>query len=482
MDCLDYVLVIDSDPARLASTTMLLEAGGFSVISASSGTQVEEALEPGSPRVVVIEPTLNDRDGFELCRSILDSCQQAPPAVLIASQSLRGDRWGVRAKEVGAEFFIERPRQDEVLVQAVGRVMRAAGNPEADLAEESPEQFEAWLDETFAASAPEPAPPTPPTPPTPVETVAPVETAETIAPIGTIDELEIPESPQWSKPVRTKLLSVAASAVALIVIGGGTFAWLRSDAPAGPAPSAAVRRSEPSRLPDERMAVGTLAHAGTFSIQSKDAGAPTLPVATADIEYAPDESRQLDQLPTIEVEPAIDAAPTEIAQLEKPQDPSEGSEVVDAPPPATTDVTTTVEPEFGLDVDPNFNPIFGQILTPVDDPIEAAEALPEPTTEAVRAAVAEYREARLLQGSRVEPRYPYSARQLRASGSAELHAVIGTDGFLREIEIVEEQPSKRFGFGKAAMTAVQQWRYDPATSDGHPVTSSVRLKFEFQPD
>ncbi len=443
MDRLDHVLVIDSDLARLASTTMLLEAGGFSVISASSGSQVAEALKPGPPRVVVIEPTLNDRDGFELCRSIIDSCQQAPPAVLIASRSLRGDRWGVRAKEVGAEFFIERPRQDEVLVQAVGRIMRAARNPEADLSEESPERFEAWLDQTFAASAPEPAPPTPPTP---VETTAP---AETVEPVGAIDELEIPESPQWSKPIRKKMLSVAASAVALIVIGGGTFAWLRSDEP---------------------MAVGTLAHAGTLSVHSKDAGVPTLPEVVADAGNAPDETLELEQFPAAVVEPAIDVAPMEIAQSE------------DSRYPPATDTATTVEPVSGLDVDPNFNPIFGRILGPVDDPIEEAEALPEPTREPVRFAVAEYRKARLLQDSRVEPRYPYSARQLRAGGYAELHAAIGTDGFLREIEIVDEQPSKRFGFGKAAMTAVQHWRYEPATSDGHPITSSVRLKFEFEPD
>jgi TonB family protein len=66
---------------------------------------------------------------------------------------------------------------------------------------------------------------------------------------------------------------------------------------------------------------------------------------------------------------------------------------------------------------------------------------------------------------RVEPTYPPLARQTRISGTVRLHAIIGKDGAVQEVEVVSGHPLLL----QAAMNAVKQWVYQPTLLDGKPV-------------
>jgi TonB family protein len=65
----------------------------------------------------------------------------------------------------------------------------------------------------------------------------------------------------------------------------------------------------------------------------------------------------------------------------------------------------------------------------------------------------------------VEPTYPPLARQTRISGTVRLHAIIGKDGAVQEVEVVSGHPLLL----QAAMNAVKQWVYQPTLLDGKPV-------------
>lgn len=66
---------------------------------------------------------------------------------------------------------------------------------------------------------------------------------------------------------------------------------------------------------------------------------------------------------------------------------------------------------------------------------------------------------------RVEPVYPFLAKQARRGGRVELHAIIATDGTIQSLQVVSGDP----WFVQSALEAVQQWRYRPTILNGQPV-------------
>lgn len=64
------------------------------------------------------------------------------------------------------------------------------------------------------------------------------------------------------------------------------------------------------------------------------------------------------------------------------------------------------------------------------------------------------------------------------NGHAVVDCEVGADGALRNCSVVEERPAG-WGFGAAAMKAVAQFRMKPATLNGKPVKSAVRIPIEW---
>ena len=81
--------------------------------------------------------------------------------------------------------------------------------------------------------------------------------------------------------------------------------------------------------------------------------------------------------------------------------------------------------------------------------------------------------ARLLH--RVEPTYPPLAAQAHVSGTVRLHANVGKDGSVLEVEALSGPPLLL----PSAMNAVKQWRYSPALLNGHPVEVDTTIDVEF---
>ncbi len=65
-----------------------------------------------------------------------------------------------------------------------------------------------------------------------------------------------------------------------------------------------------------------------------------------------------------------------------------------------------------------------------------------------------------------DPVYPEEARQAHVQGVVILQTIIDTRGGVTDIRVLKGLPS---GLTEAAVAAVSQWRFDPATLDGKPV-------------
>ena len=75
------------------------------------------------------------------------------------------------------------------------------------------------------------------------------------------------------------------------------------------------------------------------------------------------------------------------------------------------------------------------------------------------------------------PRYPEMARKARIQGAVHLEAVIDATGRVVRIRIIKGLP---LGFDQAAVDAVSQWRFEPATYRGRPVAVIYNLTIRFE--
>jgi TonB family protein len=76
------------------------------------------------------------------------------------------------------------------------------------------------------------------------------------------------------------------------------------------------------------------------------------------------------------------------------------------------------------------------------------------------------------------PEYPEAARRARIAGQVTLGLRIGADGSVEEATLLSGEPV----LGRAAMEAVEQWRYAPLRIGGRPVSilTTVTLAFELR--
>jgi protein TonB len=76
---------------------------------------------------------------------------------------------------------------------------------------------------------------------------------------------------------------------------------------------------------------------------------------------------------------------------------------------------------------------------------------------------------------RVDPQYPTIAKLAHISGVVHLRAIIGKDGTVRELEVVDGNPL----LAQAAKIAVQNWRYQPTRLNGEPVEVETYVTVNF---
>src|SRR6266851_3830790 len=77
--------------------------------------------------------------------------------------------------------------------------------------------------------------------------------------------------------------------------------------------------------------------------------------------------------------------------------------------------------------------------------------------------------------NRVQPVYPPLARQTRISGTVRLHAIIGKDGTIQQLEVISGHPLLQ----QAALDAVRQWRYQPTLLNTEPVEVDTTIDVIF---
>ena len=77
---------------------------------------------------------------------------------------------------------------------------------------------------------------------------------------------------------------------------------------------------------------------------------------------------------------------------------------------------------------------------------------------------------------KVQPQYPPLAKEAHIQGSVVLHAVIGKDGKVQQLQVESGHPM----LARAAIDAVKKWQYKPYMLNGQPVEIDTTITVNFQ--
>jgi protein TonB len=80
--------------------------------------------------------------------------------------------------------------------------------------------------------------------------------------------------------------------------------------------------------------------------------------------------------------------------------------------------------------------------------------------------------------SRINPIYPYKARQKGINGMVVLKFLVTGEGRVAQVSV--EQANPPGVFDAAAIQAVNQWRFKPGILDREPVATWITVPLKFQ--
>jgi two-component system response regulator VicR len=113
VDASRKVLVVDPDQATRREIRSACEQDGYQVIEADGATEALRQVEQARPSVVLLEVTLPDGTGFDVCRE-LRKMDASVPVIMMSARSDEIDV--VVALEIGADDYVAKPLRLRELV------------------------------------------------------------------------------------------------------------------------------------------------------------------------------------------------------------------------------------------------------------------------------------------------------------------------------------------------------------------------------
>lgn len=118
-----HILAVDDDPAALYATGRVLRAAGYEVTTATTGNGALAAAAGAD--LVVLDVNLPDLDGFEVCRRLRARAETARLPVLHLSATFTQPSDRVVGLEAGADGYLTRPVEPQVLIATVRTLLYA---------------------------------------------------------------------------------------------------------------------------------------------------------------------------------------------------------------------------------------------------------------------------------------------------------------------------------------------------------------------
>ena len=116
------ILIIDDDPDVRTVMNILLKKNGYEVGTASRKEEALEQLKEFLPDVVLLDVLLSGADGRDICQAIKsDEDMKNIPVIMFSAHPGAADN----IASYGADDFITKPINTEVLLGKIGRLVKA---------------------------------------------------------------------------------------------------------------------------------------------------------------------------------------------------------------------------------------------------------------------------------------------------------------------------------------------------------------------
>ena len=122
------VLVVDDDASVCRSVARLLRASGYAVQTFSRAAAFLAAVGPKSRGCVLLDVTMPRMSGLE-AQVVLRARGIALPVIALSARDSSQVR--ERARERGAQFFLQKPVDDQALLDAIAWVTQLPAAPAA---------------------------------------------------------------------------------------------------------------------------------------------------------------------------------------------------------------------------------------------------------------------------------------------------------------------------------------------------------------
>src|SRR6267143_1223999 len=115
------VLVVEPDSSTRREIKLACEQDGYQVVEADAGSEALRQVEHARPSVVLLEVTLPDAAGFDVCRELRKK-DSAVPVIMMSSRSDEID--AVVALEIGADDYVVKPLRLRELAARIAAHLR----------------------------------------------------------------------------------------------------------------------------------------------------------------------------------------------------------------------------------------------------------------------------------------------------------------------------------------------------------------------
>ena len=115
------VLIVDPDAATRREVRLACEQDGFQVLEAEGGAEALRQVEQSHPNLILLEVTLPDGAGFDVCRE-LRKMDPSVPVIMLSARSEEIDV--VVALEIGADDYVTKPLRLRELVARITAHLR----------------------------------------------------------------------------------------------------------------------------------------------------------------------------------------------------------------------------------------------------------------------------------------------------------------------------------------------------------------------
>src|SRR5690554_1626131 len=110
------ILLVDDNESILDAVSMVLEDAGYLVDQTLKGDEVYQKIAKFMPDLILLDVLLSKKDGRDICKKIKANEKTKHIPIIMISAHPNAEK---SIKECGAEFFLAKPFETDVLLQTI---------------------------------------------------------------------------------------------------------------------------------------------------------------------------------------------------------------------------------------------------------------------------------------------------------------------------------------------------------------------------